>query len=80
MTKLKRLPRRRTTVTHVTESLMTRDAPIPDAMTAAQPEGAGSPCGQTILVLGLGNRLLGDDAAGPIVIEQLVQRPWLYLR
>lgn len=53
---------------------MTRDAPIPDAMTAAQPEGAGPLCGQTILVLGLGNRLLGDDAAGPIVIEQLVQR------
>jgi hydrogenase maturation protease len=27
-----------------------------------------------LLVLGLGNRLLGDDAAGPIVIEQFVQR------
>lgn len=27
-----------------------------------------------LLVLGLGNRLLGDDAVGPIVVEQLAQR------
>ncbi|PLX36254.1 MAG: peptidase M52 [Hyphomicrobiales bacterium] len=29
------------------------------------------PCGKTILVLGLGNRLLSDDAAGPLVIDRL---------
>lgn len=29
------------------------------------------------LVLGLGNRLLGDDAAGPLVIERLAHAPTL---
>ncbi len=53
---------------------MIRDDPIPGAITTFWPERAGLPCGRPLLVLGLGNRLLGDDAAGPIVIEQLVQR------
>jgi len=29
---------------------------------------------RTVLGLGLGNRLLGDDAAGPLVVEQLMDR------
>ncbi len=31
--------------------------------------------GASAVVLGLGNRLLGDDAAGPLVIDRLAQRP-----
>jgi hydrogenase maturation protease len=38
-------------------------------MEQAEPVGAGA------VVLGLGNRLLGDDAAGPLVIDRLAQRP-----
>lgn len=53
---------------------MTPENPIPDGMFTVRPEGSGPPCGPPLLVLGLGNRLLGDDAAGPMVIEQLVQR------
>ncbi|HMW22487.1 MAG TPA: hydrogenase maturation protease [Burkholderiaceae bacterium] len=38
-----------------------------------QTAGAGSPPARA-LVLGLGNRLLGDDAAGPLVVEALAER------
>lgn len=30
---------------------------------------------ETVLVLGLGNRLLGDDAAGPLAVQALAESP-----
>lgn len=40
----------------------------PAAHACAEPR---EPCAGAVLVLGVGNRLLGDDAAGPLVVEAL---------
>lgn len=32
--------------------------------------------GRRVRVIGFGNRLLGDDAAGPLVVDRLARREW----
>jgi hydrogenase maturation protease len=48
-------------------------AVVPDPRSAPTTEAPTAQAG-TVLVVGVGNRLLGDDAAGPLVIDRLAAR------